>query len=279
MPTISRAYHAHSGNYTPGGNSCRYIVVHNTGNTAPARNEASYAQNNQHPSSYHYVLDGGGTIYQVLSDSDTAWAVGAWAGAKQIIGNNESISIEVCSNGTEFTEAEQQELAWLVQMLMAKWGIQADRVVRHWDCHTGRKNCPAYYSGASNPAWDALHERITGGDMDFKTLAPANAHVGDTVTFVAAAEADYNYAWAEGDGWDNWSSTVKETGSTTKATSGTFKPTKAGRYRLWIDVDGKTATKADITVTEAPEPEPTPEIDYQKLAEALLDAMAARLKD
>ena len=166
MPTISRAYHAHSGNYTPGGNSCRYIVVHNTGNTAPARNEASYAQNNQHPSSYHYVLDGGGTIYQVLSDSDTAWAVGAWAGARQLIGNNESISIEVCSDGTEFTEAEQQELTWLVQMLMAKWGIPADRVVRHWDCHTGRKNCPAYYSGASNPAWDALHERITGGDME-----------------------------------------------------------------------------------------------------------------
>ena len=166
MPTISREYHAHSGNYTPGGNSRRWIVVHNTGNSASAVNEAKYAQNNQHPSSYHYVLDGSGTIYQILDTSDTAWSVGAWSGAVQLVGNNESINIEVCSDGDRFSDAEQAELAWLVQQLMATYGIDADHVVRHWDCHTGRKMCPAYYAGYGNHEWGVLHETITeGGDV------------------------------------------------------------------------------------------------------------------
>ena len=159
MPTISHAYHAHSGNYTPGGNRCRYIVVHNTGNTAAAVAEARFAQNNQHPSSYHYVLDGTGTIYQILDDGDTAWAVGAWRGATQLIGNGESISIEVCSNGTPFTADEIVELHWLVRLLMERHGIPADRVVRHYDCHTGHKDCPAWYVDLSR--WTALKAIIT----------------------------------------------------------------------------------------------------------------------
>lgn len=159
MPTISREFHAHSGNYTPGGNACRYIVVHNTGNTAGARAEANYAASNQHPSSYHYVLDGTGTIYQILNDTDTAWAVGAWRGVSQLIGNGESISIEVCSNGTAFTPEEIAELRWLVQTLMNRYGISPAHVVRHYDCHTGRKDCPAYYVDATR--WATLHALIT----------------------------------------------------------------------------------------------------------------------
>ena len=87
---ISREYHAHSGNYNAGGNSCRYIVVHNTGNTANARAEARFAQNDQHPSSYHYVLDGS-ECFQILDDTDTAWAVGAWSGAVPLTEKNGSL--------------------------------------------------------------------------------------------------------------------------------------------------------------------------------------------
>ena len=142
MPTISREFHAHAGNYTPGGNAPRYIVVHYTAITASARQEATYAATNQHPSSYHFVLDGGGTIYQLLDVTDTAWAVGAWAGATQLIGNSESVSIEVCNDGRQFTTDEVAELRWLVRKLMGELGIDADHVVRHFDCHTGRKDCP-----------------------------------------------------------------------------------------------------------------------------------------
>ena len=162
MPTISREFHAHSGNYTPGGNSRRYIVVHYTGGAGSARNTAAWSQNDRHESSFHYVLDGQGTIYQILDDSDTAWAVGAWSGYRQLIGNGESISIEVCSNGEDFTPAEISELAWLVQRLMRDYGIPRDRVVRHYDCHTGHKHCPAPY--VDERKWIQLKNQITTSD-------------------------------------------------------------------------------------------------------------------
>lgn len=163
MPTISREYHAHAGRYQPGGNSCDYIVVHNTGNSASALAEARNQQNNfSRPAGAHYFLDGGGVIYQLLDDTDTAWAVGAWSGARQLISNYESISIEVCSDGVEFTDAEIEELTWLVQLLMERHDIPAKNVVRHWDCHTGRKECPAWYVPMNR--WYTLHKTITEGD-------------------------------------------------------------------------------------------------------------------
>lgn len=162
---------AHSGNFTPGGNSCEYIVVHNTANTASAYQEACYAHNSQHASSYHYVLDGS-DIYQTLSCYDTAWAVGAWSGATQLIRNNQSISIEVCSAGTEFTSDEIKQLRYLVLSLMEKFGISADHVVRHYDCHTGRKSCPAYYVNWEN--WQELHSQIT---QEENVVNPKSTHM------------------------------------------------------------------------------------------------------
>ncbi len=177
MPTINRKYRAHTGNYTPGGNKPRYIVVHYTANSASAEQEAKYASNDQHPSSYHFVLDGSGVIYQLLDTTDTAWAVGAWAGATQLIGNNESVSIEVCNNMGPFTTDEIADLRWLVRKLMAELGIDASHVVRHYDCHTGRKECPVYYAGARNPRWNALHDTITREDMAMQVNDIMNAPV------------------------------------------------------------------------------------------------------
>lgn len=160
-PTTERIW-ARSDRYTHGGNSREWLVIHNTANTASARNEALNLKNNYAESSFQYVLDGT-EIIQCVHDYDTAWAVGAWKGATAIIRNNQSISIEVCSPGTEFSTAEKQNLRALVLHLMEYYGIPADHVVRHWDCHTGHKSCPAYYAGASNAAWSALHAYITGG--------------------------------------------------------------------------------------------------------------------
>lgn len=167
MPTISREFRAHYGNYTPSGNRPRYIVVHYTANTASARQEATYASNDQHPSSYHFVLDGSGVIYQLLDVTDTAWAVGGWAGTTQLIGNNESVSIEVCNDGSKFTTDEVAELRWLVRKLMVELGIPASRVVRHYDCHSGRKACPYFYTPegpGGTSAWYTLRDAITKED-------------------------------------------------------------------------------------------------------------------
>ena len=149
--------------FTAGGNSRKYIVVHNTGNTATAVQEANNLKNNYAAASFHYVLDDT-DIIQCVHDYDTAWAVGAWSGCVAYIRNSESISIEVCSNGTAFSQAERDNLRKLVMHLMEYYGIQADHVVRHYDCHSGRKACPAAYCGTSakNAAWKELHAYITG---------------------------------------------------------------------------------------------------------------------
>lgn len=151
---------ARSDRYTHGGNSRKYIVVHNTGNTATAEQEAKNLHNNPGKASFQYTLDDK-DIYQCVHDYDTAWAVGKWAGTTAYIRNNESISIEVCNPGTKFTDAEIDRLHWLVRDLMEYYNIPASNVVRHWDCHSGRKACPAYYAGANNKAWNRLHALIT----------------------------------------------------------------------------------------------------------------------
>ena len=148
--------------YTKGGNSRKYIVVHNTANTASAVNEAKNLKNNPGQSSFHYAIDDR-DIIQCVHDYDTAWAVGAWAGTTAYVKNSQSISIEVCNPGTEFSTAEKQNLRKLVMHLMEYYHIPASRVVRHWDCHSGRKKCPAFYAGSGNSAWSALHAYITGG--------------------------------------------------------------------------------------------------------------------
>ena len=179
MPTISRAFTCHPQRYSPGGNSPKYIVIHYTANDAPARNEATNVMynNDGRKASAHFYLDGSGTIYQVMELTDTAYAVGAWAGATQLIGNRESVSIEVCNDGGQFTVDEIAELRWLARRLMAHLGIDADHVVRHFDCHTGRKECPLYYSGFNNKHWETLHDTITRGDTNMQVSDLMNALV------------------------------------------------------------------------------------------------------
>lgn len=173
MPTISRAFTCHPSRYSAGGNNPRYIVVHYTANDAPARNEANNVMynNDGRKASAQYYLDGHGVIYQLMEDTDTAYAVGAWPGNTQYIGNSESISIEVCNDGGPFSIDEIAELRWLVQLLMERHGIPESRVVRHYDCHggpAGRKACPLWYTpdgGGGDAAWETLRDTITREEL------------------------------------------------------------------------------------------------------------------
>ena len=77
---------------------------------------------------------------------------------------------------------------------------------------------------------------------------------GDAVTFSAnvvgqTSGLKYNYVWSYEGSWakGDWGSTVLSTGSDTSATSGSFTPTKAGTYTLYVDVvspDGTRETKS-----------------------------------
>lgn len=113
--------------------------------------------------------------------------------------------------------------------------------------------------GLSLPGELAYADVTTSGDMP--TAAPATlptnvqvetlvngkavqkALLGDAITvrpvFEGSAEGvTFNYVWSCEGRWDagNWSSTIKETGHTTIKDSYEFKPTKSGRYDLYIDL-------------------------------------------
>ena len=92
--------------------------------------------------------------------------------------------------------------------------------------------------------------------------APDKGFVGLTSTYSPNFTGDttgltYNYVWAYEGLWSegDWSSTVKETGSNTSKTSGSFTPTKPGIYKLFIDAvapDGyKRTLQKNITVDKS----------------------------
>lgn len=131
------------------------IVVHFTATLASARNNATYfARNEDQGASAHYFVDDiTPEIYQSVAEGDTAWHAGDW----QM--NCRAVGIEVVSAGEDFSATEVEKLGWLVKRLMAKYGIGASGVIRHYDV-TG-KLCPAPYVAASK--WAALKAAITGG--------------------------------------------------------------------------------------------------------------------
>ena len=141
------------------------IVVHFTATLASARNNATYFSRNegQGASAHYFVDDITPEIYQSVAEGDTAWHAGDW----QM--NCRAIGIEVVSAGEDFSATEVEKLGWLVRKLMAKYGIGASGVIRHYDV-TG-KLCPAPYVAASK--WAALKAAITCGAASGGTTAAA----------------------------------------------------------------------------------------------------------
>ena len=147
-----------------GGRPVRWVVVHYTGAPGSARDNGAYFAGGNRGASAHYFVDDDDTVLSV-GEADTAWAVGNFEA------NQESISVEVCSDGEDFSAAEVERLRALVRGLMARHGVDAGHVIRHRDVadhYAGRfvdprKDCPApYVSGDPDGSkWAALHGYIT----------------------------------------------------------------------------------------------------------------------
>ena len=165
-----KRYHG-SYNISPAWTAYRYIVVHyvGSGTSAPGSARANciyFAGGNRNASAHYFVDDG--YIYEYADPHRYyTWHVGD-GGGRYGITNSNAIGIEVCINGDRpYTDAELPRLRWLVQKLMAEYGIPADRVVRHYDA--SRKACPYHYTpygSGGNAAWRALHAYITTPEED-----------------------------------------------------------------------------------------------------------------
>ena len=62
----------------------------------------------------------------------------------------------------------------------------------------------------------------------------------------------YNYVYNQGNAWKNWSSTLRETGIMTTATSASYNLSNGGTYGLYVDVvspSGEKATASKTVVT------------------------------
>lgn len=113
------------------------IVVHNTANDAPARNEIAYMLRNQEEVSFHFAVDDQEAVQGLPLDRN-AWASGDGRGK----GNMEGIHIEICyskSGGRRFERAEKNA-AQLIAGLLQQYGWGLDRVTKHQD-YDG-KYCP-----------------------------------------------------------------------------------------------------------------------------------------
>ncbi|KEH88605.1 hypothetical protein Z966_00285 [Clostridium novyi A str. NCTC 538] len=140
------------------GNNIKFIVMHDTGNykdTALAN--ANYFGGGNRNASAHYFVDEN-NIVQVVEDSNAAWHCGDGHGNYGITNHN-SIGIEMCNSGGYIADATINNALWLVKKLQAKYNIDNDNVVRHYDA--SRKNCPANMSTNNWAKWWVFKSRLT----------------------------------------------------------------------------------------------------------------------
>ena len=184
--TINTSLPTSSSIYTSGrgGKKIEWIIVHYTANAGSAWAHAEYCRRGgSGASSWHYVIDNT-SIYQGVSDENTAWQAGNFDF------NQRSIGIEVVSVGEDFSQGEISQLAWLVQKLMKQYNIDAAHVIRHYDVvdhvtsgstTNPHKTCPApyvpTYGDPTGEKWQKLHATITGhwkGELPMEFIGRSN---------------------------------------------------------------------------------------------------------
>lgn len=146
----------------------KYIVIHYTANDGDtAKGNGNYFANNKVGVSAHYFVDDD-VIINSVPDDYIAWSVGGnkykYTKGGTFYGkctNANSISIELCDtkkNGVyDFTEATIKNAADLVKLLMKKYNVPIERVIRHYDV-TG-KVCPKPFVD-DEKAWKEFKERL-----------------------------------------------------------------------------------------------------------------------
>lgn len=149
----------------------KYLVIHYTANDGDsAVGNANYFKAHIVEASAHYFVDDNGII-QSVPDDFAAYSVGGRkypscgkTGGGRFYGkctNENSINVELCDtrkNGKfDFSEETLDNAADLCRVLLKKYNIPVDNIIRHFDV-TG-KNCPAPFV-SDEKAWKAFQERI-----------------------------------------------------------------------------------------------------------------------
>lgn len=141
------------------GSTIEYIVVHDTGNKrigAGANNHYLYFNGANRNASAHYFIDSK-EIIQTVEDSFASWHCGDGRG-KYGITNRNSIGVEICINEDGDFNIAKDNCILLIRLLMKKYNIPKDNVVRHFDA--SRKHCPRSMSEVGWKEWTKFYLNI-----------------------------------------------------------------------------------------------------------------------
>ena len=159
---------AHGTNrWSRNGQGIEYIVMHYVGAVSTARNNGDYFANNANlGASAHYFVDETTVVSSVPPEESAGHCGVDYSGGRAPFWgkcrNKNSIGIEMCckkdSRGNWYIEPETVNNAVrLVKMLMSRYGIDADHVVRHYDVCW--KICPWPWVNDENQ-WRAFKQRL-----------------------------------------------------------------------------------------------------------------------
>ena len=152
-------------------NTIRYLVFHYTGNDGDSdESNGKHFHNHIVKASAHYFVDD--SVTQSVPDNYIAYSVGGKCQSShhplyKVCTNSNSISIEMCDcfkNGVvEITDKTIENAIELGKMLMKKYNIPIDRVIRHYDVNG--KACPNCNGLLNDANWNAFRSRLNGAPV------------------------------------------------------------------------------------------------------------------
>lgn len=170
--TINADYPCDRRNYARGRTQpVEYLVIHYVGATGGAEANAKYYANANVGASAHYFVGHGpdAEVWASVGEGETAWHCGRMGGRYKHpeCRNANSIGIEMCCRQDKagkwyFDPETVDRTVELARAIMARYGIDAAHVLRHYDV-TG-KVCPAPFVHDAK-AWGEFKKRLEGTDM------------------------------------------------------------------------------------------------------------------
>ena len=170
---------AHSSNFTKGRKQkIQFLVIHYTANNGDlAKSNCNYFKSPNRNASAHYFVDEK-EIWQSVEDNNTAWHCGTSGKYyHNKCRNDNAIGIELCSEKDSkgnyyFNNETTNNAIELTKMLMKKYNIPIENVIRHYD--VTRKVCPAPFVN-NNVAWNNFKNSLKENDyMKVKRVVEVN---------------------------------------------------------------------------------------------------------
>lgn len=169
-------------------NTIKYLVYHYTGNDGDSdESNGKHFHNHIVKASAHYFVDDD-SVTQSVPDNYIAYSVGGKCQSShhplyKVCTNSNSISIEMCDcfkNGVvEITDKTIENAIELGKVLMKKYNISIDHVIRHYDVNG--KACPNCNGLLNDATWNAFKSRLNGAPVVVPKPTPTLTKNNNTV--------------------------------------------------------------------------------------------------